>query len=189
MRCSFGLALITAARNLASATPLLVRTAEGGQTRSTVAAFNARRFVEQHGVVLASGTGPVPSLAEAVAGEPIRGSWWAHPAGKRIFAALESLAGCPDVLCFRLVQGKLTFVHRRLWPALVRSAERLGPERLAAIRQVHTQAGNHENEITAFPGWVPAEVLRAAKALDEVEAMEALGPWAAKPARSPRSKR
>jgi hypothetical protein len=33
-------------------------------------------FVEKHGVVMESGRGPVPSLAEAIAGEPIRGSWW-----------------------------------------------------------------------------------------------------------------
>jgi hypothetical protein len=32
-------------------------------------------FVKRHGIVLESARGPVPSLAEAVAGEPIRGSW------------------------------------------------------------------------------------------------------------------
>ena len=139
-------------------------------------------------MVLASGKGPVPSLAEAVAGEPIRGSWWAHPAGKRIFAALESLDDWPDALCFRLVEGKLTFVHRRLWPALACLAKQLGPQRLAAIRQVHTQAGRHENELIAFPRWVPAEVLRAARALDDAEALAGLGTWAANPARSPKRK-
>ena len=45
-------------------------------------------FVEKHGVVLASGKGPVPNLAQAIAGEPIRGSWWAHERGKEIFRAL-----------------------------------------------------------------------------------------------------
>jgi len=39
----------------------------------------ARSFVQKHGVVLASGKGPVPRLAEAVVGEPITGSWWSHP--------------------------------------------------------------------------------------------------------------
>jgi len=33
-------------------------------------------FVEQHGVVLEGGRGPRPNLAEAVVGEPVRGSWW-----------------------------------------------------------------------------------------------------------------
>jgi len=36
--------------------------------------FDPIAFVEKHGVVLASARGPVPSLAEAIAGEPIRGS-------------------------------------------------------------------------------------------------------------------
>jgi hypothetical protein len=43
-------------------------------------------FVRQHGVVLESRKGPVPNLAEAVAGTPIRGSWWNHPAGKTNFS-------------------------------------------------------------------------------------------------------
>jgi hypothetical protein len=142
--------------------------------------FDAKRMIEKHGVVLAAGKGPVPSLAEAVAGEPIRGSWWGHPAGRRIFAALESLDRWPDVLCFRLVGGKLTFVHRRLWPALVRLADKLGPERLAAIRQVHTESGRHTNELTAFPDWVPPDVARAAKSLDEASAVRQLGEWASR---------
>ncbi len=33
-------------------------------------------FVKRHGVVLHAARGPVPSLAEAIAGGPIRGSWW-----------------------------------------------------------------------------------------------------------------
>jgi putative chitinase len=36
-------------------------------------------FVKSRGVVLEAGRGPVPSLAKAVAGGPIHGSWWAHP--------------------------------------------------------------------------------------------------------------
>jgi len=32
-----------------------------------------------------------PSLTALVAGEPIRGSWWGHPAGKRIFQVANAL--------------------------------------------------------------------------------------------------
>ena len=35
----------------------------------------ALAFVRQHGVVLASGKGPVPNVVEAIVNEPIRGSW------------------------------------------------------------------------------------------------------------------
>jgi hypothetical protein len=145
-------------------------------------------FVARHGVVLASGKGPVPSLAEAVAGEPIRGSWWGHPKGQEIFRALGAVDDSPDVLCFRLVDGKVTFVHKRLWPALVRLAAELGKERLTAIKQEHTETGAHRNVLTAFPKWVPREVKTAALKLSEADARAQLGPWAsaAKPGTSRR---
>jgi hypothetical protein len=134
-------------------------------------------FVRQHGVVLASARGPVPRLSEAIAGEPIKGSWWAHPQGKRIFAVLRALEASPEILVCRLVEGKITYVHRRLWPALVRAARRFPTGGLALIRQEHTAAGHHQNRETPFPQWVPAEVIREAGELDETQALAALGDW------------
>jgi len=49
----------------------------------------------------------------------VRGSWWAHPAAHSIFRALEELAGRADVIVVKLVAGKDTFVHERLWPQLL----------------------------------------------------------------------
>jgi hypothetical protein len=141
--------------------------------------FDAIGFVARRGVVLASGKGSVPNLAEAVAGEAIRGSWWGHPKGSEIFQALQAVQDSPDVLCFRLVEDKITFVHKRLWPALVRLAPSLGKNRLTAIRQEHTRSGAHRNVRTVFPKWVPKEVVAAAKELSESEAREQLGAWAA----------
>ena len=40
--------------------------------------------------MLQSARGPLPNLAEWIAGEPIRGSWWGHPCGHETFAALTS---------------------------------------------------------------------------------------------------
>lgn len=134
-------------------------------------------FVAHHGVVLASAKGPVPNLAEAVAGEPIRGSWWGHPKGSQIFRALKAVGDSPDVLCFRLVGEKITFVHRRLWPALVRLESKLGTGRLSAINQVHTNSGAHRNVVTPFPKWVPPDVKKAAQNLSEREAQAQLGAW------------
>jgi len=96
----------------------------------------ALAFVKTNGVVLESGRGPVPSLAEAIAGKPIRGSWWAHPKGHEIFLCSRAVRESPDVLVCRLVEGKVTYVHRRMWPALVRLAQELNSDRLAAIRHV-----------------------------------------------------
>ena len=61
----------------------------------------------------------LPSIATLVAGAPVRGSWWAHPAGRDIYQVSEALADHPDVLVSRLVSGKVTYVHRRLWPPLL----------------------------------------------------------------------
>jgi hypothetical protein len=135
------------------------------------------QFVAQNGVVLASGKGPAPSVVEAVAGEPIRGSWWGHAKSSEIFHALGALDDSPDVLCFKLIDGKNTYVHRRLWPALVRLADALGKERLTAVKQEHTASGAHRNVATPFPKWVPAEVKEQASRLSEAEAQAALGHW------------
>jgi hypothetical protein len=145
------------------------------------ARLDALRFVEQRGVVLASATGPVPSLAEAIAGEKIRGSWWGHKKKAEIFDAINAVADSRDVLCFRLVDRKLTFVHRRLWPALVRLADELGHDRLAAIKQEHTDTGAHRNVSTAYPKWVPAKIRSAAKAMSSAQARSQLGSWLAPP--------
>ncbi|HEY8211301.1 MAG TPA: hypothetical protein VIG99_27645 [Myxococcaceae bacterium] len=57
-----------------------------------------------------------------VAGEPIRGSWWAHPRGEEIFQALSALADDPDVVPCKGFDGKQRWIHRTLWPALVRAS-------------------------------------------------------------------
>jgi len=131
-------------------------------------------FVKAQGVVLESARGPVPSLAEAVAGEPIRGSYWAHPKAKDIFLCSRAIRQSADVLVCRLVGGKVTYVHRRLWPALVRLAGRFEPGWLAAIREVHTPLGKHEVRSTAFSEWVAEDVRRAAEGLTEEEAASLL---------------
>ena len=130
----------------------------------------ALAFVKTHGVVLESGRGAVASLAEAVAGELIRGSWWGHPKGNEIFLCSRVIRQSTDVLVCRLLGGKVTYVHRRLWPALVRLSERFDVDRLAAINEVHTAGGKHKVDITAFPDWVPVQVMRAAKKLPIEEA-------------------
>jgi hypothetical protein len=141
----------------------------------TLSPDNAVAFVERHGVVLESGRGPVPSLAEAVAGGTIRGSWWGHPESHAIFVATRAVRASPDVLVCRLVNGKVTYVYRRLWPALVRLAGRLDGRRLAMIREEHTASGAHRVNETPFPDWVPPAVNDEARRLSDEEALQALG--------------
>ncbi len=136
-------------------------------------------FVAKHGVVLASARGPVPSIAEAVAGEPIVGSWWAHAKGKAIFDALSAIDDSSDIKCFKLVDGKVTFVHKKAWPALVRLGRDgvIASGQLAAVQQEHTATGEHRNVITPFPDWVDDATGAAADALSAEQARAQLA-WA-----------
>jgi hypothetical protein len=136
----------------------------------------ALAFVRKHGVVLMAARGPVPSLAEAIAGGPYRGSWWGHPQGKEMFRLFGAVCDSPDVLVCRLAAGKITLVHKRLWPALVRLASRFPKRTLAAVREEHTASGAHRTVTTPFPQWVPRATLAEARRLDPDAAAAALRP-------------
>ena len=142
---------------------------------SPVNAREALALVRQHGMVTESFAGPVPSLAASVAGGPISGSWWGHAKAQEIFALARVLRRNPDILVCRLVDGRVTFVHRRLWPHLVRLAGQLPRGRLAQVQEIHTAGGKHVVKETPFPKWVPRPVLEEAGRLSEQEAREALG--------------
>jgi hypothetical protein len=135
----------------------------------------ALAFVRRQGIVLESAHGPVPNLAEAVVGTPIRGSWWGHAKGKEIFWLTRAVRDSKQVLVCRLLRGKVTYVHRRLWPALVRLAGAFRQKDLAAVQEVHTRRGEHAVRVVAFPRWVPAAVKQRARGLSEAEAWAALG--------------
>ena len=162
---------------------IAILTLEGCQTcrvaAFAIAATNARvpdvmALLVEHGMLLESARGPIPNVAELVAGEPISGSWWAHPSSHAIYAVINELAESPDVVRLRLVNGKITLVHRRVWPALVCVSDRFPPERLAAIAEEHTTSGAHRKIETPFPEWVPAEAVDAAALLSEADALNEL---------------
>jgi len=137
-------------------------------------AKQALAWIKKHGIAVESARASVPSLARAVAGEVIRGSWWGHPKGKEIFMISRAIRRSPDVVVCRLVDGKITYVHRRLWPALVRLAKRFPRARLGAVTEVHSSTGRHQVQVTKFPNWVPTQVLAAAKRLPEQAALSQL---------------
>jgi hypothetical protein len=137
-------------------------------------AKQALAWVKECGIAVESARASVPSLAQVVAGEPLKGSWWAHPKGNDIFLLSRSIRSSPDVLVCRLVDGKITYVHRRLWPAPVRLAVRFSKQRLAAVKEAHTPTGKHQLLVTPFPEWVPKKVLRIAQELTEKEAASQL---------------
>lgn len=136
---------------------------------------DALAFVEKQGIVLQAARGPAPSFAEFVAGGPIRGSWWGHPKGHEIFRLAEAIIDSGQVLVCKLIGGKVTFVHKRLWPALVRLSSRFKRGELAKVWSEHTATGAHVLKRVAYPGWVPPDVLRQAERLTAEEAERLLG--------------
>jgi hypothetical protein len=74
--------------------------------------------LEQQGLLLVQDRS-LPNVVAIVTGEALRGSWWAHPRCHEIFGCLNTIAADPDVMVTKLIQRKVTFVHRRLWKAVL----------------------------------------------------------------------
>ena len=135
--------------------------------------MDAHQFVKKHGIVMVSAKHEgIPSIAAEIAGEPIKGSWWAHPKSQEIYRVLVKLDADEDVVTTRLVDGKLTMVHKRLWPALaaLMKAGRLDAKRLTRVESEHTEKGSHENRETPVAKWMPQMELP-----DPQEAVRQLG--------------
>src|SRR2546428_11661767 len=108
--------------------------------------MNARQalaWVKKNGIAVESARASVPSLAQVIAGEPLRGSWWAHPKGSEIFLLSRTIRRSPDVLVCRLVDGKITYVHRRMWPGVVFLAGRVFQQPPPAAQAGQTPPGKH----------------------------------------------
>jgi hypothetical protein len=123
--------------------------------------------VEEHG----------PNLAEAVAGSPSGVTGGDTRRAKRsLVRATRTARDSDQVLVCRLVGGKITYVHRRQWPAIVRLANFFEGKSISALREQHSRSGAHVIRIMAFPRWVPPDVRRAAaNSLSEEEASLELG--------------
>ncbi|MEO6688253.1 MAG: hypothetical protein ABIS07_08130 [Dokdonella sp.] len=144
-------------------------------TAAILSPAQAIAFVVEHGVVLeASRRGAIASLADAIAGEALNGNWWSHPHNRSIFAATRAVRDCSDVLVCRLVDGKISFVHARLWPALARLANRFPAQRLARLKEIHSATGAHRVEEIPFPQWLPNETATQAQQLSDAQACAAL---------------
>jgi hypothetical protein len=102
--------------------------------------------LKEHGLLLQSDAN-LPNVCALVAGAPVRGSWWAHPRSHDIFRVNGELEDHPDVLVTKLISGKITFLHRALWPAVVAIGrarvswriQRLSPEARDLLGQVDRQ--------------------------------------------------
>jgi len=80
---------------------------------------DALELLRRDRVLTLTPAGRLRSLVGEIAGD-VRGSWWGHPQGGLIYSIATALEDSPEVLGAKLVRGKVTFVHRALWPQLVR---------------------------------------------------------------------
>lgn len=129
----------------------------------------ALRILESTGLLMLSDP-RLPSVTGLIVGAPIHRSWWGHPQGGLIYYVVQSLAEHPHVLSTKLIAGKVTFVHRRLWP----SVYSVGRSRAAwQVRQLSDTAAwlldelDDEGEIATTD--VPIESKRAARAALDLE--------------------
>jgi len=134
-------------------------------------------FIRYHGVVLQSAKGIEPSLAVRIVGGAISGSWWGHPMGNEIFRLIQNVHTSKAVLVCTLAHGKITYIHRRLWPAFVRLANRFPARSLDKARQVHLPSGRHKRDDVPFPDWVPERVLNSSKRISVPDAAAEIDVW------------
>jgi len=134
-------------------------------------------FIRYHGVVLQSANGFEPTLTVQVVGGLIRGSWWGHPKSHEIFALLQKIDKSNAVLTCPLAKGKITYIHRRLWPVFVRMAKKFPAHALDKAVQVHLPSGRHRRQDLPFPEWVPETVLSAARKMSVKDASAGIEVW------------
>lgn len=82
--------------------------------KNFVKVFNKLKEI---GFLLVSGS-EIPDVRTLITGGSSKGSWWADKAAHKIFAVNELLEDHPDVTITKLISGKVTFVHRKLWHKL-----------------------------------------------------------------------
>jgi hypothetical protein len=135
----------------------------------------------------------LPNVVTLLTGETLSGSWWSHSKSHLIFKVLTELEEHPDVLFVKLLNRKVTLVHRRLWPAWLAIVSKSEPWQVERglhmhTREVHTESGKHAIVAEPWAAWAKTAKVKAlrsnAAAKREIEdAAAALGasppalPW------------
>jgi hypothetical protein len=139
---------------------------------------SALAFVARHGIVLETARGSVPTLAHLVIGPDHTGSWWSHPKATILFRLTVSLRASQQLLVCRLVAGRITYVHRRLWTALYRLRHMIGTDRVSAVQELHGPSGAHKTITTSMGKRIGLRARAAASRLTPTDAQRTLAPYA-----------
>lgn len=133
-----------------------------------------RKALERHGLLMLQHD-RLPSVTTLVAGAPVKGSWWGHAEGHAIFNAAQALEESEDVTVAKLLDGKVTFVHRRLWGDLRAVGEAKEPWQLrglsrpgrALLRAVEKTGSLRTDLATLLSRRPPKEIAKAALELEK----------------------
>jgi hypothetical protein len=116
----------------------------------------------------------LPSFTALATGAPIAGSWWADPRCHEIYDLLQEFAAGAGTLSAKIINGKITYVHARLWPALLTIAQNPAPERLRNLsrpgrllrERVHSQTSVRADELRKSGFATTAEIGKAIRELE-----------------------
>ena len=116
----------------------------------------------------------LPSVASLIAEEPIKGSWWTHARSHDIFKVLGQFADHSDVIFTKLISGKVTLVHRKLWPEIFAIGEAPAPWQMKSLSrsasrllEVVDQHGSIRTDALDWPKNSSAKLGEAARELEK----------------------
>jgi hypothetical protein len=117
--------------------------------------------LERRGLLLQAGR-EFPSIANLIAGDEIKGSWWTHPKSNLIYWVCQDLEDHPRVAEARLLAGKVTHLWQSVWPDVAAVALARMPwqfEGLSAAARGLLEGVDHEPVRTDAIAWNSPEKL------------------------------
>ena len=101
----------------------------------------------------------LPSFTASATGALFGGSWWSHPQAHEIYRLLRHFHRRGGALSAKLVNGKITYIHKRLWPSLLNAVrsraawqwDGLSPEARALLRAVQSHGSIRADRVRTIP--------------------------------------
>ena len=110
----------------------------------------------------------LPCVRRLIADDGSGGSWWVHGEAQTIFRVSEMLEDHPDVLVMKLIDGKVTFVHRDLWGPIYSigvaredwQLKKLSRDAKSLLKTLDTEGTLQTNRLGDSFGPKPGEIAR-----------------------------
>ncbi|TPI21094.1 hypothetical protein [Mesorhizobium sp. B4-1-1] len=83
---------------------------------------DAKIYLESHGLIPLSPAEGLVSLVDLILGPGVTGNWWGHDRANDAYNAYSALANDPNVIVVKLIDYKVTLVHRNIWNPIFKIA-------------------------------------------------------------------